>query len=117
MDSNLSDPEVSSMVSSSQGSSSNRIKVKKRKLVDDPDEAKRRRNEALKKCRKKAKERRNKVEEMMKEMQEDVKRLDQKLKSAELNCDYWKKIEGTPKADEIKEHLSKFALNLKVNRK
>ena len=95
----------------------NRRKIRKMKVVDDPNESKRRRNEAVIKFRRKAKERRKKIEEMMKEKTEEVKRLDEKLKSAELNCDYWEEIEGTSKADKIKEDLSKFALNLKKTRK
>ena len=53
---------------------------------------------------------------MIKEKEEENIILDTKLKSAELNYNYWKKIEGTSKAYEVKEHLWKFALNLKNSR-
>ena len=92
-------------------------KVSKRKVADNSPEKKRRRNEALKKFRKKEKEQRKKVKEMIEEKKEEDKRLDVELKSAYLNYNYWKEIKGTSRAEEIKEHLSKFALNLKKNRK
>ena len=54
---------------------------------------------------------------MIKEKKEEVKRLDVELKSAELNNNYWKEIEGTYRAIEVKKYLWKFALNLIKNRK
>ena len=60
----------------------NRTKGRKRKYIDDLYESKRKRNEVVIKCRKKAKEQRKKREEMIKEKEEENIILDTKLKSA-----------------------------------
>ena len=94
-------------------------KGSKREMVDDIQYRllRERNNEYCIKSRRKAKERRKKVEEMIKEKLKENNILDVKLRSSALNYNYWKKIGGASKAYEVKEHLWKFALNLKNIRK